>query len=110
MLNGRLVKRSWGWYLTLIDRNHFKVKLLWFKKDGELSLQRHEHRGEAWMFLSGIGSIGNCEDGFFTGIAKAGDYWHISRGSWHKYYAMKSTIILEVQYGDKCDERDIIRI
>lgn len=106
----RFARRKWGFYLTLLDRKHFKVKLLWFKKWGELSLQKHEKRGECWMFLSGRGNIGQCEDGFFTGIAKEGDYLHIPKGSWHQYQAHKTTLVLEVQYGERCDEGDIVRL
>jgi mannose-6-phosphate isomerase-like protein (cupin superfamily) len=112
MFNGRLVKRKWGWYWTILDRRQFKLKLLRFMRGGELSLQKHNQRGEAWLFLSGLGNIGQCEDGFFAGMIRAGGYWHIKKGSWHKYQAIKPTWVLEVQYcdvGDGCIEEDIVR-
>lgn len=93
----------------MLDRKHFKVKLLRFNAGGAISLQRHEHRGEAWLFLSGLGNICNCEDGDFTGIAKAGDYWHAGKGKWHRYQAIKHTWVLEIQYGERCVEEDIVR-
>lgn len=110
MLFNRLVFRTWGWYLVLLDRKHFKVKLLRFKKWSELSFQRHFHRGEAWCVLRGIGNKGDCEDGFFTGVLSSGDYWHIGKERWHKFQATTVTWILEVQYGEKCVEEDIVRL
>lgn len=91
-MSGRFVRRKWGWYLTLLDRKHFKVKLLRFKRGGNLSLQYHNHRKELWLFL------GN------------GEYSEIPEQTLHTHYALKPTYVLEIQYGEKCEEADIVRI
>lgn len=91
----RIVRRSWGFYITLIDRWQFKVKLLRFKKGGKLSKQYHTHRAELWLFLSG---------------RNAGNWAHIEREEIHTYYATIKTWVLEIQYGEKCEEEDIVRV
>lgn len=91
----RFAKRKWGLYFTFIDRKHFKVKILWFHKGGRLSNQYHNLRNELWLFLSG-------ED---SGLWK-----YIACRELHTYHAEKPALILEIQYGEKCEESDIVRI
>jgi mannose-1-phosphate guanylyltransferase len=103
----RFVRRQWGWYLVLLDFPHFKIKLLRFHQGKSLSLQYHESRNELWLFLLGGGcfKLGS----HFTTVAE-GDYILAEKGAEHKYYASRSTWAIEVQYGDKCVEEDIVRI
>ena len=109
MLNGRLVKRKWGWYWTILSRKHFKVKLLRFKSAGKLSLQYHNHRNELWLFLSGKGSMKTAKvKGMFD--IKSGDYYLAATGDLHKYIAITPTWVLEIQYGERCEESDIVRL
>ena len=91
----RFVKRSWGFYITLLDRERFKVKLLRFKKGGELSKQFHNERNELWCFLSGY------DEGT----------WKIYEArKLHTYAAKEKTWILEIQFGTRCAEDDIVRL
>lgn len=92
----RLVKRKWGWYWTILDRKHFKVKLLRFSPGKELSIQYHKQRSELWLFLTGD---------------HKGEYWLIKPGDVHTYYADKKAVwMIEVQFGEQCVERDIVRL
>src|SRR6185369_872998 len=95
MIGKRFVRRQWGWYLTLLDRAHFKVKLLCFKRDGRLSNQYHRLLSELWLFLSG---------------EQSGAWRRINEDELHTYHAIRPTLVLEIQYGDKCDEKDIVRV
>ena len=81
----RFVRRKWGWYLTLLDRKHFKIKLLRFKRGGNLSMQYHNLRKELWLFLV------------------TGEYREIPEQTMHTYYALKPTYVLEIQFGEKCE-------
>lgn len=92
MFNGRFVKRSWGWYWTILDRKYFKVKLLRFKRGAQMSNQYHLLRNELWLFL---------RDGIWQSIPKE----HV-----HTFKANKTCYVIEVQYGDKCVEEDIVRV
>lgn len=100
----RFARRPWGWWLVLLSREHFKVKLLRFKRGGQLSMQRHQKRNELWLFLSGNGLMA------YSSAPKAGDYKMIRCGRWHQYMAARPTWVLEVQYGETCKEADIERV
>jgi mannose-6-phosphate isomerase len=97
------VKRKWGWYWTIIDRPSFKVKLLRFHKGGKCSMQYHNMRNELWLFLKGSGSMNGLAIG-------AGEYFYVEVRKLHQYYAKKTTWVLEIQYGEKCEEEDIVRL
>jgi len=104
-------RRKWGWYLTLLSYETFKVKLLYFKKDKHLSLQKHLHRNELWCFLSGKGFFiydSESVDAKKEPVTK-GEHRVVQKRYWHQYYAIKSTLVLEIQYGTVCSEVDIIR-
>lgn len=102
-----LVKRSWGHYLTLISRAHFKVKLLRFHRNGELSMQRHRYRSELWCFLSGGGIM--IKSGSWSMAVSAGIHYLAQEKEWHKFVASRTTWVLEIQYGERCVEEDIER-
>lgn len=103
----RYCRRSWGWWFTIIDAKRFKVKLLKFNDRCTCSLQHHYLRNELWLFLYGKGSFE------LNGMRK-----EIGRGEWiqvgirdnHRFYSLGCTWVLEVQYGEKCEEQDIVRI
>lgn len=112
----KFVRRSWGYYITLLDRKHFKVKLLRFKKGGECSLQYHHLRDELWLFLKGNGQFTLIPDSRRpddpNGVFEAyGDsVIKVGKLAVHKYLAIIPSLVLEIQYGEKCDEEDIVRI
>lgn len=101
-----MVVRKWGFYLTLLSMKGFKIKLLFFRKGRACSLQRHSKRGELWLFLMGQGLMENNTS--YEGLSKGG-YEHVPLGNWHRFTAYKTTIVLEIQYGE-CRENDIERI
>jgi len=108
-----VVKRKWGYYLTLISREHFKVKLLWFRSGDNCSMQRHKYRNEVWCFLYGLGAMLRSVNGKSGSI----EMKHVGGGhcsdvpvdTWHQYRAYRNTLVLEIQYGEKCAEDDIER-
>jgi mannose-6-phosphate isomerase-like protein (cupin superfamily) len=102
------VRRKWGWYLTLLDREHFKVKLLRFNMKAKLSNQYHLKRNELWLFLSGEGLFLGGKNGMAT--TKSGDYIHVPCKTNHEYSPFTKTLVLEIQYGEKCEEADIVRL
>jgi len=104
----RLVCRRWGWYLTLLDRGRFKVKLLWFKRGLSCSMQKHRNRHELWLFLRGGGIFDSTDITPF--IVTKNNYLCVAKNDWHKFTAEMSTLVLEIQYGERCDEEDIVRL
>lgn len=115
MIN-RFKRRPWGWWLVLLDRPHFKVKLLRFKAGEKLSFQYHKYRSELWLFLNGQGKFTLVPDdrrnddpnGEF--LTNAHSVIMVGRLAKHSYIASKTSYILEVQYGDRCVEEDIVRL
>lgn len=118
MFNGRLVKRKWGWYLVLLNRKHFKVKLLRFWKGKSCSMQYHNYRNELWLFLSGKGLMSYWENpnsnkkrAFVWDFNMTnGAFHHVPIAQIHQYEADMLTYVLEIQYGKKCLEEDIVRV
>lgn len=108
----RLVFRKWGFYCTLLDRKHFKVKLLRFKRDGQLSVQYHQYRNELWLMLWGDGLLttGTDDTNYEYGIMRNGDSLLVYTMQVHTFVAFKSSYVLEIQYGEKCIEDDIVRL
>lgn len=95
---------------TLLKGKHFKVKLLYFKEGGEISRQRHKMREELWLFVFGRGILSQRnEERLATHEPVVGDYIVVDKGVWHHFKADEPTLVLEIQYGDKCSERDIER-
>jgi len=104
--------KRWGWMLTLLKGKHFKVKLLYFKEGGSISLQRHKYRDELWLFIFGKGFMQLGEE-HYVGILDNkldGHVLNVPQNEWHKYKALTPTLVLEIQYGNKCSERDIERV
>lgn len=98
--------KRWGWMLTLFRGSYFKIKILYFNTHGQISLQRHKHRSELWLFIFGSGKFYN--DNAIENV-KSGHYKNVLPLMWHRFTAFESTLVLEIQYGDKCSERDIER-
>lgn len=103
-------RRKWGWYLTLLASKQFKVKLLYFRSGHALSMQKHNHRRELWLYLSGYGIMYLDQTKHFGEIRHAGESSIIDRGQWHQFCAERRTLVLEVQFGGGCREGDIERI
>lgn len=104
------MKRSWGHYWVLFDRARFKVKLLRFKEFGELSKQYHRKRHELWLFLSGQGRLTIDGEDYNKDENYNGLWFNIPPFAIHKYFAWKPSWIIEIQYGEECDEKDIVRL
>lgn len=106
----QLVRRNWGHYLVLFDRKYFKVKLLRFRQFGELSYQWHRYRSELWLFLKGKGRIQMNNRIINRDEELNGKFFCFKNKVKHKYTAWETTWVLEIQYGFKCDEEDIVRL
>lgn len=112
-------QRAWGWYATLIRTPWFCLKVLRFKGDHSLSMQKHKFRTEVWLFLTGTGKVEyrHCNEdappiyNYRTiWFSKPFDVWKIQKGWWHRYTALfKPVYAIELQYGNKVTEKDIVR-
>jgi mannose-1-phosphate guanylyltransferase/mannose-6-phosphate isomerase len=104
----RKVHRPWGWYDSIDEGVRFKVKRIQVRPGASLSLQKHHHRAEHWVVVSGTAEI-TCGDKKLLLIENQSTY--IPLGEVHRL-ANPGTIpleIIEVQSGSYLGENDIVR-
>jgi mannose-1-phosphate guanylyltransferase/mannose-6-phosphate isomerase len=104
----RKVHRPWGWYDSIDEGGRFKVKRIQVKPKASLSLQKHHHRAEHWIVVTGTAKITNG-DKVLTLTENQSTY--IPLGEVHRL-ANPGTIpleIIEVQSGGYLGEDDIVR-
>jgi len=102
--------RPWGYYRILHHPDqHVKVKELTVDPGKRLSMQRHEHRAEFWFVSEGVATVKWDEHGHTT--TKLYQTELIQRQEWHQLVndTDRPLKIVEIQYGDTCDESDIKR-
>lgn len=106
-------QRPWGEFSTYEVGNYvggqYKIKTLKVNPRQRLSLQYHNNRNEAWVIASGIATVEI--DGFAT-THTVGDVVTIPKGSKHRVTCVSDDpcVIMELQYGEMCDENDIVRL
>ncbi len=105
----RLAHRPWGTYEVLVDSEGYKVKRLIVKPDSRLSLQKHFHRNEHWVVVSGTATI-TVEDKRFT--LNANESTYIKMGELHRLEneGKVDLVMMEVQVGEYTGEDDIVRV
>jgi mannose-1-phosphate guanylyltransferase/mannose-6-phosphate isomerase len=104
----RKVHRPWGWYDSIDEGGRFKVKRIQVKPKASLSLQKHHHRAEHWIVVTGTAEITNGEN---TILLTENQSTYIPLGEVHRL-ANPGTIpleIIEVQSGSYLGEDDIVR-
>ena len=105
----RKVHRPWGWYDSIDEGGRFKVKRIQVKPGASLSLQKHHHRAEHWVVVSGTAEITN---GSKVLLLTENQSTYIPLGVAHRL-ANPGSIpleIIEVQSGSYLGEDDIFRL
>jgi len=102
-------ERPWGYYEVLLEDAEHKVKRIVVYPGSRLSLQRHRHRDEHWLIVSGEAVFTLNTDELILGKGQSID---IPRGALHRVRNTGQTdlVIVEVQTGDYFDENDIERV
>ena len=93
----------------LEERPGFKVKIIEVKPGERLSLQRHSHRGEHWVVVSGIADVVRNQEEVKL---QRGEHIHIPPETDHRIgnSGTEPLALIEVQLGDYLGEDDIVRI
>jgi mannose-1-phosphate guanylyltransferase/mannose-6-phosphate isomerase len=104
----RKVHRPWGWYDSIDEGDRFKVKRIQVRPGACLSLQKHHHRAEHWIVVTGTAEI-TIGDKVLTLTENQSTY--IPLGEVHRLSNPGSIPleIIEVQSGSYLGEDDIIR-
>jgi mannose-1-phosphate guanylyltransferase len=101
--------RPWGGYSSILSGARFQVKKLFVKPGKKLSLQKHHHRAEHWVVVSGTAEV--TIDGKVSMLSE-NESIYLPLGCVHRL-ANPGKILLElieVQTGSYLGEDDIIRI
>ena len=104
----RVVHRPWGHYDSLEEGERFQVKRIVVKPGASLSLQKHHHRAEHWIVVSGTAEV-TCDDKVF--LLGENQSTYIPLGSKHRLRnpGKVPLELIEVQSGSYLGEDDIVR-
>ncbi|QEE23678.1 mannose-1-phosphate guanylyltransferase/mannose-6-phosphate isomerase [Rhodanobacter glycinis] len=104
----RVVHRPWGSYDSLEAGERFQVKRIVVKPGAALSLQKHHHRAEHWIVVSGTAEV-SCDDKVF--LLGENQSTYIPLGSKHRLRnpGKVALELIEVQSGSYLGEDDIVR-
>lgn len=105
----RKVYRPWGSYDSIGVGERFQVKKIVVKPGAALSLQKHSHRAEHWIVVSGVAEV-TCDGRVFDLHENESTY--IPQGSVHRLRnnGSQPVVLIEVQSGAYLGEDDIVRL
>lgn len=101
--------RPWGTYTILENTAGYKIKRIMVKPGKRLSLQKHFHRNEHWIVLSGTATV---TVGDKTYLVHPNESTYIKAGEIHRLANLGKIplTIIEAQVGEYTGEDDILRI
>ncbi|WP_022671115.1 mannose-1-phosphate guanylyltransferase/mannose-6-phosphate isomerase [Hippea alviniae] len=104
-----IVHRPWGTYEVLVEDKGYKIKRIIVKPGKRLSLQKHFHRNEHWIVVSGTAevTVGNK-----TFLLRPNESTYIKMGELHRLAnpGKIPVILIEAQVGEYVEENDIERV
>ena len=101
--------RPWGMYTILEDTPGYKIKRIVVKPGKRLSLQKHFHRNEHWIVVSGTATV---TVGNETKIIRPNESTYIKMGEIHRLAnnGVIPVVLIEAQVGEYTGEDDIVRL
>lgn len=104
-----LTYRPWGSYEVLEESENYKIKKIVVLPQKRLSLQKHYHRNEHWIIVSGSALVRVGEKEIFL---QKNQSTYIPMGTPHRLEnpGQIDLVMIEVQMGDYVGEDDIVRI
>ena len=105
----REVHRPWGKFDSIDSGDRYQVKRITVKPKAKLSLQKHKHRAEHWIVVSGIAKVTKGNETFKLSENQS---TYIPLGEIH---ALENPgdfdlVLIEVQSGSYLGEDDIVRL
>ena len=103
------VFRPWGSYQTTDRGDRFQTKRIVVKPGARLSLQKHHHRSEHWVVVSGTAEVTIGED---VRLLQENESTYIPAGTAHRLGnpGKVPLHLIEVQCGPYLGEDDIVRL
>ncbi|WP_342654842.1 mannose-1-phosphate guanylyltransferase/mannose-6-phosphate isomerase [Pseudomonas sp. F3-2] len=107
-LEHREVYRPWGVYDSIDQGPRYQVKRITVNPGAKLSVQKHHHRAEHWIVVSGTAQVTNGED---TYLVTENQSTYIPIGQIHALEnpGVIPLELIEVQSGSYLGEDDIVR-
>ena len=101
--------RPWGTYTILEEAPGYKIKRIVVKPGKRLSLQKHYHRSEHWIVVSGTATV---YVGGEERLIRPNESTYIKMGEPHRLanYGKIPVVLIEAQVGEYTGEDDIVRI
>jgi mannose-1-phosphate guanylyltransferase len=103
------VHRPWGTYAVLEESSNYKIKKIVVRPGKRLSLQKHIHRSEHWVVVSGTATVTVGKD---VKLVRHNESTYIPIGELHRLENVGKIdlVIIETQVGEYLGEDDIIRV
>ncbi len=104
-----LAHRPWGTYEVLLSTDKYKIKRIVVKPGKRLSLQKHFHRNEHWIVVSGTATV---TVGDSVKLIRPNESTYIKMGEVHRLenQGQISVVLIEAQVGEYTGEDDIVRL
>ena len=101
--------RPWGTYTVLEDKLGYKIKRIEVKPGKRLSLQKHYHRNEHWIVVSGTATV---TVGDKKQYIRPNESTYIKMGELHRLEneGKIPVVLIEAQVGEYTGEDDIVRV
>jgi len=101
--------RPWGTYTVLEDSPGYKIKRIVVKPGKRLSLQKHFHRNEHWIVVSGTATVTVGET---VKLIRPNESTYIKMGEVHRLENKGKIpiVLIEAQVGEYTGEDDIVRL
>ena len=102
------VRRPWGTYTVLEEQPGVRIKRITVKPNASISLQRHQHRSEHWVVISGTATVTHNNT---VSLVTKNQSTYIPAGEKHRLEnrGKIDVQLIEVQVGDYVAEDDIER-
>ena len=102
------VERNWGNYVVLEEGMNYKIKIIEVAPGHRLSLQKHLHRSEHWVVISGVAKVTNGDS---EKIIHVNESTYIPKNIIHRLEnpGKIPLKIIEIQNGEYLAEEDIER-
>ena len=104
----REVYRPWGKYDSIDNGDRYQVKRITVNPGAKLSVQRHRHRSEHWIVVTGTAEVTNGDETF---LLTENESTYIPLGAIHalRNPGKAPLELIEVQSGSYLGEDDIVR-
>lgn len=109
VVQARTSQRPWGSWTTLLEGQNFRIKLIEVNPGAKLSLQKHHHRSEHWVVVSGSALATRGDESYEVHVNES---TIIPIGERHRLEncGLVPLRVIEVQVGEYVGEDDIVRL